>query len=105
VYPDVLYSGRFQSEDDGQTWREVNTEYGVHLGAPGYPSALYYFQSGSSFTLLKSKDGAITWNRVATPQVNEALNVVQFDSTDPPNIYVGWPEAGLFRANALDPKE
>lgn len=109
VYPDVLYSGRFQSKDDGQTWQEVSNEYPVTGGTPGYPSALYHFNSTGvlqdSIILLISRDGAVTWNQVLTPQVREQINIVDFDSFVPPNIVLGWPEAGLFKANALDPKD
>lgn len=108
AYPDVLYSGRFRSEDRGQTWREVSKEYPVMLGTPGYSSALYSLRAGGpdrSVSLFISIDGAVSWNRVAIPQMKEELIGVGFDSAQPPNIYLGWIEAGLFRANALDPKE
>jgi len=109
IYPDVIYAGgRFRSEDGGQTWRELITEYPISRGTPGYPSALYAIKTHTTFSIeiFLSRDGTVTWNRVETPQAkDEPYFIFTFDSSNPPNIVLGFPEEGLFRANALDPKD
>ena len=109
IYPDVIYAGGgFRSEDGGQSWQELITEYPISQGTPGYPSALYAIKTHTTFSIdiFLSTDGTVTWNRIETPQAkDEPYFIFTFDSSSPPNIVLGFPEEGLFRANALDPKD
>lgn len=110
AYRDVLYAGEFRSTDKGETWQPFPFLAKTHTIPLGNPSVLYsVYQLGGfeTYSLKMSTDG-LSWKGVRILRVMEGQPsriVLIIDYSEPPNIYVGTRGNGLFRANALDPKE
>lgn len=110
AYRDALFAGEFRSTDRGETWQPFPFLAKTHTIPLGKPSVLYsFYQVGGfqTYSLKKSTDGS-SWEGVRILREMEGKPssiVVIIDYSDPPNVYVGTPANGLFRANALDPKE
>ena len=99
--------GVMRSEDNGDSWRRIGIDQGLHsdalvralLASPGQAGVVF---AGTDKGLYRSGDSGGTWSLIDAPMSGYCVWALAVDPHDPRNMYAGTGTpnpAALFRSN------
>ena len=97
-------TGLYKSVDRGNTWKKVNF-VGVDSGVQDHPNCIVFdpanpdtVYAGTNYTLLISKDGGETWNKLRAGLNLFGQETIAIDPANPNKVYVVSFGNGLYRS-------
>lgn len=95
--PNKIYTSNYTSLDNGRTWQK--NVRGISSVSPADSDVLY---GGSGNTIVKSIDGGLTWETIAT--ISSQPKVIRADVTDKDTVWVGCYNGDVVRVTGTSKK-